>query len=1006
MSWRSELSELLHISAPLVTESLLSALLTVIDAVCVGHILGAEYMAASVLGNLFCALINVLFQGAGNAIQEECDTAIASVDGDGSDESSTALPDPRALSLPACLAWALSATSHWSLDRALRSSAPHRHAPVVSGCSPPLGLFAQRGVIVLTIIACPVMVLLYFTAPLLTILLGTSALGLGGTAGVFCSSLIPGILPLAVCTALTIVLNTHKQLAEGESGKLGAHSSSGGVEKRVQSTTLLPTANGHAAVQSVDAPSVIPAATAAAAAAAAATAVHDDTAADSAAVVVVDQQLVSPPLMRSSSRGRYRLQQHGSDNRDTSITAAIDLDDVNDAGKDDVNCGTREMAERDSDHTSEASPAALLRSRVSSPVFVSAHINTAAAAAAASFQSTPHRALFVGSPPLHYQNSDYHQNGVHPARLPLPLLRSTSVSFGFPMHVTSNGTLIDINTSGDDTSVAAASAVSHAARLQSDSGPPLQSATQPPAVISGFDAFTERTRIPTVSLGDYGGTDEHTRLQSAATSLTWHVIGISLAANIVNVGLNGLLIEVDGFLGAPLATSLSRILQLVMLGGYLAIWRPFSTFRTWDGWQWNEACNWPALRRLIWRSCVCALSCACETWVFDVSSLILCSRAIHIAVASMTRGSSGGGESDGSTTIGGDDAVGFVVGVAPEAIAVIDAHCALMMLAWFLSMGAPIGLSNAASSRIPRLLSDAAAAAVRATRVLSDAGTTAVGTGSTGPRCEPSTEFRGGGGHHYSGASDSNSSSSSSVHSEDGGNGSGARAIDFEHATLLTPPFTASSSMPSNAAVAADVAAAAAAASHCVRVAVSASVAAGTLAAASMLLFRAHIGLIFTGDVTVHAVIARMVPYTALFIALDGAAISAAGALRGAGAERLVVLVNRVAWWGVGVPLAYVLSLPSADGGSSLLHAYTSAFLVLGSGSSRGGDTVIDAAVSASANSPRASDLQGLNTALQGVWLGMIVANALQAGVFLTLAFNVKWGMLAAAAATHRRQQG
>lgn len=74
-----------------------------------------------------------------------------------------------------------------------------------------------------------------------------------------------------------------------------------------------------------------------------------------------------------------------------------------------------------------------------------------------------------------------------------------------------------------------------------------------------------------------------------SSGATWHIILIDAIANLVNVGANGLLIEVDGFMGAPLATSVSRTLQLAMLVGYLYVYRPFAAHGSWSGWRLREA---------------------------------------------------------------------------------------------------------------------------------------------------------------------------------------------------------------------------------------------------------------------------------------------------------------------------------------------------------------------------------------------------------------------------------
>jgi len=60
----------------------------------------------------------------------------------------------------------------------------------------------------------------------------------------------------------------------------------------------------------------------------------------------------------------------------------------------------------------------------------------------------------------------------------------------------------------------------------------------------------------------------------AVRGLVWPGITVDLIANFINITLNAALIEVDGFLGAPLATSVSRWGHVCMIGGYILLRRP------------------------------------------------------------------------------------------------------------------------------------------------------------------------------------------------------------------------------------------------------------------------------------------------------------------------------------------------------------------------------------------------------------------------------------------------
>lgn len=150
-----------------------------------------------------------------------------------------------------------------------------------------------------------------------------------------------------------------------------------------------------------------------------------------------------------------------------------------------------------------------------------------------------------------------------------------------------------------------------------------------------------------------------------AQGLVWAPIFVDLISNVVNVSLNAMLIEVDGFLGAPLATSLSRALQLSLILFYLWRWQPHISNGTWRGWQFKAALgDLSGLASMTKAAFYGAVECAAESWPLELTN----------AVAGLIN------------------------------VPSIDAHTVVLNSCLFISLGLPLGMSVSSSARIPQLL--------------------------------------------------------------------------------------------------------------------------------------------------------------------------------------------------------------------------------------------------------------------------------------------------------------
>ncbi|PTS84302.1 MATE family efflux transporter [Pseudomonas sp. HMWF032] len=81
------------------------------------------------------------------------------------------------------------------------------------------------------------------------------------------------------------------------------------------------------------------------------------------------------------------------------------------------------------------------------------------------------------------------------------------------------------------------------------------------------------------------------------------------------------------------------------------------------------------------------------------------------------------------------------------------------------------------------------------------------------------------------------------------------------------------------------------------------------LSASLMLLLREQIAQIYTPDRAVIAVATTLLVYSALFQFSDAIQVTAAGALRGYQDTRVTMILTLFAYWGIGLPVGYVLGL-------------------------------------------------------------------------------------------------
>ena len=83
----------------------------------------------------------------------------------------------------------------------------------------------------------------------------------------------------------------------------------------------------------------------------------------------------------------------------------------------------------------------------------------------------------------------------------------------------------------------------------------------------------------------------------------------------------------------------------------------------------------------------------------------------------------------------------------------------------------------------------------------------------------------------------------------------------------------------------------------------------GCASASLMLLFREHLATVYTTDPVVIQVATMLIVYSALFQLSDVIQVTAAGALRGYQDTRVTMILTLFAYWGIGLPVGYLLGL-------------------------------------------------------------------------------------------------
>lgn len=86
------------------------------------------------------------------------------------------------------------------------------------------------------------------------------------------------------------------------------------------------------------------------------------------------------------------------------------------------------------------------------------------------------------------------------------------------------------------------------------------------------------------------------------------------------------------------------------------------------------------------------------------------------------------------------------------------------------------------------------------------------------------------------------------------------------------------------------------------------------ISASFMFIFRDYIARIYTLDAAVLAVATSLIIYSAIFQFSDAIQVTAAGALRGYQDTRITMLITLFSYWGVGLPIGYMLGLTEQFG--------------------------------------------------------------------------------------------
>ena len=154
----------------------------------------------------------------------------------------------------------------------------------------------------------------------------------------------------------------------------------------------------------------------------------------------------------------------------------------------------------------------------------------------------------------------------------------------------------------------------------------------------------------------------------AAAGHTWAVIAVDLAANFLNVTLNFSLIGVDGFLGAPLATSAARFAHLIMLVAF---------FRARAASQIDLVATWPGFQPGAAMGDVRGLAKMAQSMLHGVTAVALESWPLELS---------------------------YLLAGLLDHVPSLDAHVVALNTCVLISL-IPHGLGVAAGARIPVLLS-------------------------------------------------------------------------------------------------------------------------------------------------------------------------------------------------------------------------------------------------------------------------------------------------------------
>lgn len=84
----------------------------------------------------------------------------------------------------------------------------------------------------------------------------------------------------------------------------------------------------------------------------------------------------------------------------------------------------------------------------------------------------------------------------------------------------------------------------------------------------------------------------------------------------------------------------------------------------------------------------------------------------------------------------------------------------------------------------------------------------------------------------------------------------------------------------------------------------------------------------FTNDALILAVTRRAIPFLSVFVMIDGIQSAASGVLRGAGKQYIGAVANVIAFYGVGLPMAYMLCFKAGFGVNGLLMGIATGSLI------------------------------------------------------------------------------